>query len=236
MGRNRKMDEKGGGDGLDDSLLDAYIDGELEDGPRRQVEQWLQRDPAAADYVRRVRRLQDLSRRQLQEIDQRPLPDELDRMLERLRQSGTGDGPGNEGQRGLAWARPLLATAASLLILFVGYAVGVMTTEGRFEKRLVAVEQAREASLSEIRAALNRALEYNPSGSPVNWESKRYNASAELLPIRTLKAGDNQYCREYREILIIDGTREERRGLSCRLGKERWQTRLIMPEKGKELF
>jgi len=221
--------------GRDETSLDAYIDGELDAEGVSRVERRLQRDSAAADYVRQVRRLQEASRRRLQEAADRPLTDELTAVLERVRQQEER-GQSGSNRKGWAWGHTIGALAASLLILFLGYGMGVMITEGRFEDRLIAMERSRVASLAEIRAALNQALEYNPSGTSVNWESKRYNAKAELMPIRTLKAGKDKYCREYREILIIDGVREERRGLSCRRGKEQWQTRLLMPETGKELF
>lgn len=235
MGQKREMTELHGISGRDEAPLDAYIDGELDAEGIFRIEQRLLRDHAAADYVKQVRRLQALSRRHLQEAADRPITDDLAALLERIRQKEES-GRSGRNQQGWAWGRPLAALAASLLILFLGYGMGVMITEGRFENRLVTMEQSRTASLAEIKAALNRVLEYNPSGTAVNWQSKRYNATAELVPIRTLKTGKDKYCREYREIVIIDGAREARRGLSCRLGKEQWQTRLLMPEKGKELF
>lgn len=218
---------------VEDGLrLNAYLDGELDGDEPDRVERWIREDPEAAACLELLRGVDSRCREALDGAFHRPVDPGLGATLEQIRQRQEGTVPVPD-HRGGTWWRPLGALAAGVLLLAVGYGLGVTTTTSRFDARLAAAE----ASRAEARSALARALEYTPSGTTVNWASSRYNASAELQPVRTLKMGDDRYCREYRETLVIDGVREERRGLSCRLGRERWQTRLIIPEKkGNELF
>ena len=79
-------------------------------------------------------------------------------------------------------------------------------------------------------------LEFTQSGTSVIWKSETHDVSAEMLPLRTLKTPDNRYCREFQEVLLIDGVREMRHGLSCRVGEKQWETRMILPNEHSNSF
>lgn len=215
--------------GIDEQLLNAFVDGELGPEQSAEIARRLEQDPVAANHVRIARRVDSLARAAVSRIDDQELTASLSASLEALRNQGTQT-------KTQPWYRPYFAVAASLLVLAIGYGAGFFSAEYNFDRQLLAMEQARSQSLEEMKVELNRVLEYSPSGTPVNWQSENGRASAELLPIRTLQTADKLYCREFKEVLVIDGVREERRGLSCREGKEDWQTRLILAEGAPELM
>ena len=118
----------------------------------------------------------------------------------------------------------------------MGYGAGLFTAERQFTQQLALAEAVRSQALNEVEKTLNRVLEHSPSGQAVDWRSEQYDVSAQLIPIRTFKTANQGYCREFEEIVIINGEREERRGLSCRTGKENWESRLLVPEGGQAIF
>lgn len=215
---------------LDEQLLNAYIDDELEPEQALEIERQLARDPVAGHYVKNARRLENLARAALHQVDDQRLSEGLSASLEAVRRQDS-----SRAAHSFA-GRPYLAIAASLVVLAIGYGAGFLTAERSLTQQMLAMEQARSKSLAEVQVALNHALEYSPSGEPVSWRSDSGHALAELLPIRTLRTQDQRFCREFREVVVIGGVREERHGLSCRVGKEDWRTRLILAGDQSELL
>lgn len=54
----------------------------------------------------------------------------------------------------------------------------------------------------------------------MKWKSDNGLVQAELTPIRTLRMDNEQYCREYREVIMQNEKSESKYGISCRVGKE----------------
>ena len=210
--------------GIEASLLNAYIDGELGPEQASEIERQLETDSAASRYVRQVHRVEGLAKASIGQVDYMAISRGLGDSLEALRlHQGS-----QAGQRW--WQSPYLASAASVVLLLVGYSTGFLSAEYRINQQMAVLEAARSQSLEEVRVALNRVLEYSPSGEQISWHDETGRVVAELSPIRTLKSRDQRFCREFREVVLIDGTREERRGLSCRQGKEDWRTQLILTD------
>ncbi len=216
--------------GIDEGLLNAYIDGELDQKERGEIERQLESDPVAARYVKQIGNMDRLVRSALDEAVAQPLSRSLLRSVDALNTRS------EQNRSPVRWQQPSVALAASLLLLALGFGAGLFTAERQFSLQLAMAENIRSQALEEVGKTLNQVLEHSPSGQAVDWQSEQYDVSAQLIPVRTLKTADQRYCREYREILIIDGQREERHGLSCRTGKENWETRLLVPEGGKAIF
>jgi anti-sigma factor RsiW len=90
-------------------LLSAYVDGEVTGEERRQVEEWLRRDPEAHRAYREMVRLRDLLRR----LPERPAPGDLeDRILRAARGWARRHRP--EAARRAAWVGALVAAAAAV--------------------------------------------------------------------------------------------------------------------------
>ena len=216
--------------GIDETVLNAYIDGELPERQMQQLQQELNNDEVASDYVRNSRKLNRLGRAALDSAAEQPISPELRSVLNKLKESDTRQ------KREVFSNHPYFAVAASLILMVVGYSMGFLSAERGFQQQILAMDRVREYARNEVRAEMNRVLEHTPSGTSVNWKSEAHNVSAELLPIRTLKTPDQRYCREFQEILLIDGVQETRHGLSCRIGKEKWETRMILPNENKAIF
>ena len=217
------------------AALNRYIDGEMGQRQRLDLQQQLGSDPAASRYLEDMQSLQRMLGDALDDATRQPPSQGLEQTLTRLRIAG--EQPRHRLRRLLLdWGRPALAMAAGLALLGIGFGAGLFTANQQLERRVAALESARSEALDEVGLALNRVLEYSPSGEAVAWQSEHHDASGELTPIRTLKTPDQRYCREYQETLVINGEREERRGLSCRTGREQWEKRLIIPAAAKALF
>lgn len=216
--------------GIDEFHLNAYIDGELTEQEMQALEQALKTDETASDYVKKSRKYMELGRKALEVATQKPISGELQGVLNKLEDRDA------EEKSPLIQSHPYFAIAASLLLLITGYGLGVISTERGFQQQMLAAETIREYTRKEVRSELNRVLEYTPSGTSVVWKSETHDVSAELLPLRTLKTPDSRYCREFREVLLIDGVKEMRQGLSCRVGEKQWETRMILPNDNSAAF
>ena len=211
--------------------LNAYIDAELDAQRMLDLQREVPGDATASGYVEDIRSMQAMLRTSLDEVGRQPPSRGLEQTLRRLKHSQH-----QAPRSSLLWGQPVLAAAAGLALLAIGFGSGLFTANQQLDRRLSALENARNQTLSEVDQVLNQVLENSPSGHAVAWRSGRYDASAELTPIRTLKTPDQRYCREYQETLLINGEREERRGLSCRTGKAQWEKQLIVAPAAKALF
>lgn len=129
-----------------------------------------------------------------------------------------------------------MALAASISILAVGFGAGFLTGEARVERHQLASSLERINSLQNMQVAWNKALEHTPSGESLVWENPGSSFSTDIVPVRTMRSEDNRYCREFREIRIVDGVQEERHGISCRLGKEQWKMEALFSENDRNYF
>jgi anti-sigma factor RsiW len=108
---------------MSDAMLDAYLDGELDDRNRSAIEAFIETEPAAADYVRRGRRLRHDLHRLFDGRFHETLPPhhaalgaELDRRMHR------------DDHRGLRQfvAAPLQIAIGASLVIALAAAVGVL--------------------------------------------------------------------------------------------------------------
>lgn len=210
--------------GSNHALLNAYVDGELDKKQMDSVKLLLNNDLEAAQYVRSLRRVNSLSKAALSDaLDTSSYQRRVEKSLAALRDAELS----RSGKFNGVHFSPY-AIAASILMLAVGFGMGFVSSGYHLQQQMLASAAAREQSMVEIQTALNSALEYTPSGKTVSWESKTGDFQAQLIPIRTLKTEDQRYCREYREIITINGQREVRQGLSCRVGKEDWKKQMVL--------
>jgi len=211
-------------------LLNAYIDGELDERSHREVEDILRLDPDASRYIVQVKKLNALTRISLDAGLNTPGARSLQANLnERLDASLTRNVEKASNRRAVYLEKTFFAVAASVLLLLAGYQLGSMSLESEVEKQLLTLESKRSASLAAMVGERNRVLEYLPSGQTSTWQSNDGFIQAELMPIRTLRTEENQYCREYRELISVQGKNESVHGISCRTGKAQWKTKFVMP-------
>jgi surface antigen len=88
---------------------------------------------------------------------------------------------------------------------------------GAIGDRLDAADQ-REAN-----QATYRALESTPSGGSINWQNPDSGVSGRVTPLRTYQAANGQYCREYRQDVMIDNETRQVYRNACRRPDGSWQ-------------
>ncbi len=71
--------------------------------------------------------------------------------------------------------------------------------------------------------AAQNALETAPSGRPVAWRNPDNDHSGTVTPVRTYQTSSGTYCREYQQIVTIDGKHEKAYGTACRQPDGTWR-------------
>lgn len=70
---------------------------------------------------------------------------------------------------------------------------------------------------------MNRALDNNPVGKPAYWHNAQTGAAYEVVPVKNVSVGGNEYCREYRTVANIAGKKQQMYGTACRQPDGTWQ-------------
>jgi len=206
---------------IDDEQLVAYVDGELTAAETMLVEQYLAANETAQSFVDDLRALD----RQLREdADDLAFASGLDELKAHLSMTTTRARARQDRRIGWVRAGPIAATVVAMI---VGLAFGYLAATTHLDSRLAALETARLDDQKMLQAAISSALEKVQSGQVANWQSLKTDARAQLRPVRTFKAVDGSWCREYERIMIIDGKEERTHAIACRKGKANWETRLV---------
>ncbi len=72
-------------------------------------------------------------------------------------------------------------------------------------------------------AAAQRAFESNQVGQPSVWTNPDSGNSGSVTPTRTYQIANGQYCREYRQTIVIGGQQQQAYGTACRQPDGSWQ-------------
>lgn len=213
---------------LNDEILVAYVDGQLDARETAEVEALLLDDPEARDKVRDLRQGAALLRGAFNESLTQPVPERVLRTVDSLfaEQAGRRREPAR-GERAEQWPWRM-AWAASLAALMVGVGTGYLASSYRVEQRLAALEAAVTADREARTQALLTALEGSVSGESVAWENPDSGHRGRITPVRTFKTVQGQWCREYAADEWLGGKQEIRRAIACRVGEGQWKTRLVL--------
>jgi surface antigen len=71
--------------------------------------------------------------------------------------------------------------------------------------------------------AAARAFESNRTGQASSWKNPDSGNSGKITPTKTYQAGSGQYCREYRQEIIVGGEKQQAYGTACRQPDGSWQ-------------
>lgn len=71
--------------------------------------------------------------------------------------------------------------------------------------------------------AAQRALEGSPTGSAVPWTNPDTGHTGVVTPVRTYQVADGVYCREYQQVVTIDGREQRSFGTACRQPDGSWK-------------
>ena len=73
------------------------------------------------------------------------------------------------------------------------------------------------------REAAYRSFEYSPTGHRREWRNPDTGNSGWVSPTYTYQRPSGQYCREYRQTIVIGGRRERAYGTACREPDGSWR-------------
>jgi surface antigen len=214
---------------IDEALLVAYVDGELDTEATRVVEAMLDTNAGARQYVSELRESAALLRGAFHDKPTMPIPNRLVEII-----NGAVTTP--QALRRLVpprwiWAerrrrRMPTALAASLAALAIGVSSGYLFSELRVQKAVERIQAGRVEDRKVIEAAVTEALEKHLSGASTEWSSPGSGMHGAVTPTRTFRDAAGQWCREYEEVISYGGDVEHRRGIACRTGEGEWKTRL----------
>jgi surface antigen len=71
--------------------------------------------------------------------------------------------------------------------------------------------------------AAARAFETNRTGQSAAWKNPDSGNSGTITPTKTYQAASGQYCREYRQDVIIGGEEQQAYGTACRQPDGSWK-------------
>lgn len=71
--------------------------------------------------------------------------------------------------------------------------------------------------------AAARAFESNRTGQAAAWTNPDSGNSGSITPTHTYQAASGQYCREYRQDVVIGGEKQQAYGTACRQPDGSWQ-------------
>lgn len=108
-----------------------------------------------------------------------------------------------------------IAGASSGWIVAAGLAGGLLG--GAIGHRL----DNRDKQMAAEAAA--RAFENNPAGRAAAWKNPDSGNSGSITPTKTYQASSGQYCREYRQEVVIGGEKQQAYGTACRQPDGSWK-------------
>lgn len=192
---------------LDDGILVAYVDGELDPARRRVVEARLRDDPQVQAKVAAMTQSAGMVRGAYDEVFQRPLPQALERLIERARPAT----PARRSWRGFALlgtpAGVALAAAAALVLgLFVGRIDGPETV-------YLPASSESPGALTEAQVA---ALENGADGVAVSYARPDLGIEGTFTPLPLVAGPDGLACRGFRDEARHPSLTVTTIGIACR--------------------
>ena len=196
---------------IDDTMLAAFMDGELDGTDKRAVEVAIDANPTLRSRLERLRSVDGLVRAAFAQVADLRTPPLRAPVVAAVATRGPRT----------RWQVPL-AAAASLLVL-VATGAGFYHL-GQQEQRYIA--QTREVDAAAAAQAFQRVTESELSGTTVKWRSPRGDSTAEFTPVRTWRTETGRYCREFSETRFRDGVKRVEGGIACRGDDGSWKVRV----------
>lgn len=199
---------------IDQSLLMAYNDGELDTEASAEVEMALGASPTLRAELDALRRADAQVKAAFCSALSGPMPElalaPIASMRNPVKHSVWRD-----------WLAPA-HIAASIAVLAVGGFSGYMIAESN-GKHEFAQQQLSQQMRSQ---ALNDTLEKKVSGSQVDWGNSDI-GSGTFVPVRTFRKPSGQYCREFKEAISVGSVLRKQRGIACRVDEGVWQEKVV---------
>lgn len=118
---------------------------------------------------------------------------------------------------GAAAGAGIAAAAGGGAGAIVGAGLGGALIGGYIGNRLDARDKRMAAQ------AAQRAFESNHTGQASVWQNPDSGNSGSITPTRTYQLANGQYCREYRQTIVVGGEQHQAYGTACRQPDGTWQ-------------
>jgi len=199
---------------FDQTILSAYIDGELDAATMDEVNSFLEEDPQAASYVLETARTNALLRASMNAVLQEEIPQRLLDTLSPQQISRTRRKP---------LIHNLIRIAAVVIFGFLGFGLGTLMERSTGEN-YPAVIAPLPARYSEI---VDAALEFNLSGKSREWTAPKGSIALKVTPVKTYRDKEGVYYREYRLEVATGTQRSQINGLAYRTANGNWATKVM---------
>lgn len=221
------MTTSGGKNWPDDETLVAYADGRLGDAMAKRVEQFLQTDDEARQFVEMLKASGEMARVAFDEALHAPTSDER---LKRLIMAGIPDGgssvapdkvvPFQTGRRTSSPPRLALPLAACLALIIGGLA-GYQLGQRQFG--VTAVSDAINLAIGPVGTGspYYELLETKPSGVSYSVDSGTA-GKLELIVLSTFREGSERLCREFEVIARSPDISPATSAIACRRTGGEW--------------
>ncbi len=199
---------------FDETILSAYIDGELDTATMGEVDSFLEKDREAARYVVQTVRTNALLRAKMNAVLQEEIPQRLQETLSPQQVARSRRKP---------VMRKLLRVAAVVILGFFGFGIG-MLMERNAGENYPAVIAPLPARYSDV---VNAALEFNLSGKSREWRAPKGSIALKVTPVKTYRDKAGVYFREYRLEVATGTQRSQINGLAYRTANGNWTTKVM---------
>lgn len=199
---------------FDETTLSAYLDGELDNAAMQEVDDFLQQDAKAKEYVLNATRSTAFLKAASNAILHAQVPEHL---VAAVKFHGDGGG------RSRPAVRTIFQIAAAIVLVLFGYGAGnlLMNNQvGQLPRTVAPV-------LQQYAHVVDAALEHNLSGTPRKWSEPQTPTMIMVTPVKTYRDNQNTYYREYRLEVIAENQHQQVGGLAYRSGGGKWITKAL---------
>lgn len=210
--------------------LSSYLDGELDGDGVAEIENLLAQDASLRQELDRLRELRGLVTGAFGQLLQEPVPLELAGKVRRCLSEnddgtdGTTQSTVSGESRAKNWTTALAAASIAGVLAFSG---GYLLSNSVHKSRLADLREQLDADRQVFATIINQTLEKHLSGEVVEWENEKSGSSGSVRPVRTFRNNNGEWCREYKEQLVLGDERWSRSAIACRIGEGQWDTRVF---------
>jgi len=199
---------------FDERTLSAYLDGELDDAAMQEVDEFLQQDAKAREYVLNATRTTAFLKAASNAILHAEVPEHLIAAVK---------SHGDRGGRRQAVVRTVFRMAAAIVLVLFGYGAGNLLMNNQLGHLPVTVAPV----LNQYAHVVDAALEHNLSGTPQKWSEPQQPIMVMVTPVKTYRDSQNTYYREYRLEVIAENQHQQVDGLAYRNSGGKWITKAL---------
>lgn len=181
---------------IDDTLLGAFLDRELDAVETARVEQLVADNPELQERLQLMESTDAALRQSFEQLMRDPVPGHIEAAIGPARKSGWSPARLISGLLSPGFAGGF--ASASVILIAVGlWSGGLFETEG--------------GATPENR--LHQALASSPSGVPVTFTTD--SGVTEILPVLSFRNTDGEYCRQYEQTIMVSGRTTQASGVAC---------------------